>query len=161
MHPESHLVPKLSPGLVEAQSSGTKLDAEHRVELSRHIQERQRCQQLKQETYGHWCNMLYRLSLANYFRDDILWFPHNIDFRGRAYPLAALLNHMGPDLPRSLMVFAKGKPLGEEGFAWLKLHTVNLTGLMKKKSIEERKQFAEEMLPEILDSAERPIEGRR
>ena len=36
---------------------------------------------------------------------------------------------------RSLLLFAKGKPLGKRGFEWLKTHCINLTEL-KKKSIE-------------------------
>ncbi len=35
-----------------------------------------------------------------YFRDEILYFPHNIDFRGRVYPIAPYLNHMGGDMAR-------------------------------------------------------------
>ena len=68
---------------------------------------------------------------------------------------------MGSDLPRSLLLFAKGKPLGRDGFEWLKLHTINLTDMKKKESIASRLAFAEEMLPEMLDSAKNPLTGRR
>lgn len=44
-----------------------------------------------------------------------------MDFRGRVYPVAPHLNHLGSDLSRSLLVFAKGKPLGENGLDWLKV----------------------------------------
>ena len=49
------------------------------------------------------------LSIANHFKEKVLWFPHNMDFRGRVYPIPPYLNHMGSDLARSLMVFARGK----------------------------------------------------
>ena len=44
--------------------------------------------------------------------DDVFYLPHNLDFRGRAYPLPPHLNHMGNDLSRGLLLFAKAKPLG-------------------------------------------------
>jgi len=45
---------------------------------------------------------------------------------------------MGNDLSRSLLVFAKGKPLGPGGLDWLKIHCVNLTGKKKKESVDAR-----------------------
>ncbi|XP_071439372.1 DNA-directed RNA polymerase, mitochondrial [Hetaerina americana] len=113
----------------------------------------------KAEAYSLWCDMLYRLSLANHFRDRVFWLPHNMDFRGRVYPCPPHLNHLGSDVARSLLCFAKGQPLGPKGLDWLKLHLVNLTGLMKHNSIKERMVFAEEMMPKIIDSAEKPLTG--
>lgn len=55
------------------------------------------------------CWLVYRLTLANHFADSVLYFPHNIDFRGRAYPISPQINHMGDDLNRGLLKFAKGK----------------------------------------------------
>ena len=116
---------------------------------------------LMKETYSLWCTSLYRLSLAKYFEDEVLWFPHNIDFRGRCYPVPPLLNHMGSDLPRSLFVFARGKKLGENGLRWLKLHCINLTGNMKRDRVEDRLAFMEDNMDKILDSAENPLDGQR
>ena len=84
-----------------------------------------------------------------------------MDFRGRVYPIPPYFNHMGSDLARSLLVFARGKPLGCAGLNWLKLHCINLTGLKKRESVEERLKFAEEILDLILDSANNPITGKR
>ena len=116
---------------------------------------------LMKETYSLWCTSLYRLSLAKYYEDEVLWFPHNIDFRGRCYPVPPLLNHMGSDLPRSLFVFARGKKLGENGLRWLKLHCINLTGNMKRDRVEDRLAFMENNMDKILDSAENPLDGQR
>ena len=49
-----------------------------------------------------------------------------------------------------------GKKLGEKGLDWLKLHCVNLTGLMKRQSIAERMTFAEENLPQMIEAANAP-----
>lgn len=114
----------------------------------------------KAEMYSLWCDTLYRLSLANHFRKRIFWLPHNMDFRGRVYPCPPHLNHLGSDMARSLLCFAKGEPLRPNGFDWLKIHVVNLTGLKKRDPVDERLQLAEELLPEIMDSAEKPLNGR-
>lgn len=112
------------------------------------------------EMYSLWCDALYRLSLANHYRDRVFWLPHNMDFRGRVYPLPPHLQHLGSDLARCLLVFHQKKKLGVDGFSWLKLHCINLTGMKKRDSIRERLLFAEEVMPEILDSADNPLEGR-
>lgn len=113
------------------------------------------------EMYSLWCDAHYRLSLANHFRDRPFWLPLNLDFRGRAYTLPPHLTHLGADLGRSLMMFHQKKKLGIDGLAWMKLHCINLTGLKKRDSVRERLLFAEEVLDEILDSADNPLEGRR
>lgn len=83
-----------------------------------------------------------------------------MDFRGRVYPIPPHLNHLGSDLARSLLIFHQAKPLGPDGFDWLKLHCINLTGLKKKSSTQERLLYAEEIMDDILDSADYPLTGR-
>lgn len=52
--------------------------------------------------------MLYRIVLADFYRDKVLYFPHDMDFRGRVYPISPYLNHMGDDINRCLLLFARG-----------------------------------------------------
>ncbi|XP_054160860.1 DNA-directed RNA polymerase, mitochondrial-like [Oppia nitens] len=111
------------------------------------------------EMYSLWCNCLYKLSIANHFRNKVFWFPNNMDFRGRVYPVPPHFNHLGNDLTRSLILFAKGQPLGDRGLDWLKIHLINLTGAKKRSSISERLAFANEIMPLIMDSADNPMEG--
>ncbi|KAK3583385.1 hypothetical protein CHS0354_040349 [Potamilus streckersoni] len=113
------------------------------------------------EMKSRWYTELYRFSIANMFRDEIIWFPHNMDFRGRTYPIPPHFNHIGGDLARGMMVFAKGKPLGPNGLNWLKIHLVNLTGLKKRFSNDMRLAYANELMPEIIDSADFPLTGRK
>ncbi|UJR09606.1 hypothetical protein I4U23_013841 [Adineta vaga] len=115
----------------------------------------------KSELFSLWCYELYRLSIANRFRNEIFWFPHNMDFRGRVYPVPPHFNHLGSDIARSIILFAEGKPLGPDGLRRLKIHLVNLTDLKKKASIDERAAYADEILDEILDSADQPLTGRQ
>nr|XP_036223865.1 DNA-directed RNA polymerase, mitochondrial isoform X5 [Bactrocera oleae] len=112
------------------------------------------------EMYSLWCDTLYRLSLASHYRNRVFWLPHNMDFRGRVYPIPPHLNHLGSDLARSMLVFDQAQPLGHDGFNWLKLHCINLTGLKKRDSVHERLLFAEEIMDDIIDSADNPLTGR-
>uniref|UniRef100_A0A8C0HM39 DNA-directed RNA polymerase n=1 Tax=Buteo japonicus TaxID=224669 RepID=A0A8C0HM39_9AVES len=104
---------------------------------------------------------LYKLSIANYVRDKVFWFPHNMDFRGRTYPCPPYFNHLGNDVTRAILLFAEGKPLGPKGLDWLKIHLINLTGLKKRNALQERLEYANEIMEEILDSADHPLTGRK
>lgn len=115
----------------------------------------------KDAMYSLRCDTLYKLSLANHFRDKTFWLPYNMDFRGRVYPIPPHLNHLSADLTRSMLLFHQKQPLGEDGLTWLKLHCINLTGLKKRESVQNRIAFAETVMHEIIDSADNPLEGRR
>ncbi|XP_071343586.1 DNA-directed RNA polymerase, mitochondrial [Trachinotus anak] len=104
---------------------------------------------------------LYKLSIANHVRDEIFWFPHNMDFRGRTYPCPPYFNHLGSDVTRAVLVFAEGKPLGPKGLDWLKIHLVNLTGLKKRSSLQGRLEYANTIMEDILDSADNPLNGKK
>ncbi len=87
-----------------------------------------------------------KLNIARYFgKLDHFYFPHNLDFRGRVYPIPPHLNHIGNDLVRGLLTFAKGIKLGPDGFRWLKIHTANLMG-KDKAPINEKLIFIQENL---------------
>ncbi|XP_018344252.1 PREDICTED: DNA-directed RNA polymerase, mitochondrial isoform X2 [Trachymyrmex septentrionalis] len=114
----------------------------------------------KNEMHSLWCDCLYKLSLANHFRDKVFWMPHNLDFRGRAYPVSPNLTHLSSDLGRSILMFAQGKPLGSSGLDWLKIHAINMSGLKKREPMHKRLEFANEILDLIVDSARNPLTGK-
>lgn len=60
-------------------------------------------------------------------------------------------------MARSLLYFARGKPLGKDGINWLKLHVINLTGTKKREPVSNRLVYADEILEDILDSANHPL----
>ncbi|GIY15604.1 DNA-directed RNA polymerase, mitochondrial [Caerostris extrusa] len=93
---------------------------------------KQEIRKKKCEASSLWYDCLYKLSIANHFRDEVFWFPHNLDFRGRTYPTPPHFNHLGSDLIRSILLFAEGQPLGKNGLDWLKIQLINLTGLKKE-----------------------------
>ncbi|KAG6006687.1 hypothetical protein E4U21_006762 [Claviceps maximensis] len=106
------------------------------------------------------CFMNLQLEVARTFRNQTIYFPHNVDYRGRAYPMPTYLNHMGADHTRAVLKFAQGRELGERGLRWLKIHMANLYGL-DKTSFDEREAFTNEHLPQILESATNPLKGSR
>ncbi|KAK0726334.1 hypothetical protein B0T21DRAFT_371398 [Apiosordaria backusii] len=106
------------------------------------------------------CFMNFQMEIARAFRDQTFYFPHNLDFRGRAYPVPTYLNHMGADHMRGLLWFAEGKKLGAKGLRWLKIHLANVYGF-DKASLSEREEFGDKNRDNILDTVRDPLGGSR
>ncbi|GAB2219192.1 hypothetical protein Droror1_Dr00006823 [Drosera rotundifolia] len=109
------------------------------------------------------CDTELRLSVAQRMKDEEgFYYPHNVDFRGRAYPMHPHLNHLNSDLCRGVLQFAEGRRLGKSGLRWLKIHLANLYGGGSDKlPYEGRVEFVDSHLEEIFDSATNPIDGNR
>ncbi len=86
-----------------------------------------------------------------------LYFPYQLDFRGRIYAVPHL-NPQGPDNMKGLLQFAKGTPLGKDGAKWLAFHGANVAG-NDKCSIDERVQWVLENEEAILACAENPLDN--
>ncbi|KAF2645922.1 DNA/RNA polymerase [Massarina eburnea CBS 473.64] len=107
------------------------------------------------------CFQNFQLDIARaYLKEPRIFFPHSVDFRGRAYPVPPLLNHIGADFARGLLRFANGKELGTVGLQWVKIQLANLYGF-DKASLREREQFTMDNLSDVYDSAANPLTGRR
>ncbi|PYH43944.1 DNA-directed RNA polymerase [Aspergillus saccharolyticus JOP 1030-1] len=106
------------------------------------------------------CFQNFQMEIARAYLDETFYLPHNIDFRGRAYPLPPYLNQMGADNARGLLLFSEAKPLGPQGLRWLKIQLANLAGY-DKASLAEREQFVMDHMDDILDSANNGLKGRR
>ncbi|EDK40635.2 hypothetical protein PGUG_04733 [Meyerozyma guilliermondii ATCC 6260] len=102
------------------------------------------------------CDTNYRLEIARAFLGEKLYFSHNVDFRGRAYPLSPHFNHLGNDMTRSLFLFWDGKKVGARGLEWIKIHLANLYGI-NKAPLHERVQFVDDNLHHIIESAKNPL----
>jgi DNA-directed RNA polymerase len=85
------------------------------------------------------------LSVAEEFSAfERIYFPHQLDFRGRAYALPQWLNPQGPDYAKGLLTFAEGKPIGDgQGPGWLAIHGANCFGV-DKVGLEDRIQWIED-----------------
>lgn len=98
------------------------------------------------------------LQVADRFASEpVIYFPHNLDFRGRLYSIPSFLNPQGSDLAKGLLRFAQGKPLGSDVAAgWLAIHGANTYGF-DKASLEDRVSWIEERQEIILRCAADPL----
>ena len=100
---------------------------------------------------------VYQLPLARRLAQrEKFFFPHNLDFRGRVYPIPLYLNHYGGDRCRGLLEFAEGKPPGERGIYWLKVHAANCWG-EDKVSFDDRVLWADAWWDQMVESATEPL----
>ncbi|PWN33314.1 DNA/RNA polymerase [Meira miltonrushii] len=110
----------------------------------------------KYNAHSERCDINYKLEIARAYLGESFYFPHNMDFRGRAYPIPPALNHIGNDLCRGLLLFADAKPLGEVGLKWLRIHLANVYGY-DKANFTERVQFAIDNMDNIRASVRDPL----
>lgn len=58
-----------------------------------------------------------------------IYFPYQLDFRGRVYAMPAMLHPQGSDVAKGLLRFAEGKPLADDtAVRWWKIHGANVWG---------------------------------
>ena len=139
---------------ISAGSPSEKYDEKFYQEMCRRVRKK------NSEYHSLRADMQLKLWVAEQFQGQNIYYPHNIDFRGRAYPVPPNLSHLGSDLCRGLLLFAQGKKLGKEGLIWLKIHLANLFG-HNKITHEERLNWTEAHWDRIVDSYRNPLDGQR
>lgn len=93
---------------------------------------------------------------ANKFKDyEAIWFPYNMDWRGRVYAIPAF-NPQGNDMTKGLLMAAQGEPIGAEGRKWLAIHGANTAGV-DKVSFDDRLQWVKDNEELILETARDPL----
>lgn len=93
---------------------------------------------------------------AEFAKYDRIYFPCNMDFRGRIYPIPSF-NFQGDDLNKGLIQFADAPACTSyEDIEWLAVHGANLAGI-DKVSYDDRITWVYENERNILKSAEDPI----
>ncbi|CAA9988279.1 DNA-directed RNA polymerase, putative [Plasmodium knowlesi strain H] len=101
---------------------------------------------------------LQKIAVAKTLKNcEMIYFPHNIDFRGRMYPLSPHLHHMSDDICRSLITFHDKEEIGPRGLFWLKIHLSNNFG-KDKLNFEERIKWVDDNLDNIKKLSENPFE---
>ncbi|XXG51801.1 hypothetical protein AAC387_Pa03g0293 [Persea americana] len=140
-----------------------KPDSEDAMEIKQWRWSVRKAKKCNSERHAQRCDIELKLSVARKMREEEgFYYPHSLDFRGRAYPMHPHLNHLSSDLCRGILEFAEGRPLGRSGLRWLKIHLANLyAGGVEKLSYDGRLAFVENHLDDIFDSAERPVDGER
>lgn len=92
------------------------------------------------------------ISVATQMRDfPKFYFPHNMDFRTRIYPIPNDLNPQSNDLSKGLLAFARGTRLGPEGVYWLAVTVATQYG-EDKLSMDDRVAFVND--PEFMRKCE-------
>jgi DNA-directed RNA polymerase len=73
------------------------------------------------------------------------WLPHNLDFRGRVYPIPHFSNQRADHI-KAMFQFSDGEALGEFGIGWLSVHLANCGDFEKvsKKTFDDRLQWVED-----------------
>lgn len=81
------------------------------------------------------------LNMASELADhEAIYFPHQLDFRSRAYNICSGLSTQGPDLQKGLIKFKRGIPLGASGVRRLAIYGANAYG-EDKISHDERVEW--------------------
>lgn len=87
---------------------------------------------------------------------DAIWFPQQLDFRGRMYSVPAGVNPQGNDLQKSLLRFSIGTPINDEAaLEWLAIHGANSYGVDKVPFVD-RWNWVVDNLDAIRATAEDP-----
>lgn len=93
-----------------------------------------------------------------YAQYPAIYFPHQLDFRGRVYAVPQVLNPQGSDVSKGLLVFAEGDPIiTPEAKQWFLVHGANCFGV-DKVSFEERVAWVHENSDRIRACAASPLD---
>ncbi|KAK9808067.1 hypothetical protein WJX73_001423 [Symbiochloris irregularis] len=144
-----------SPGqllltMTSAESSNERWYRRYRTQQARKVE---------REQHSLRCDLEIKLNVARQVKDEeCIYYPHNCDFRGRAYPMHLHMNHMSNDMCRSLLQFSDGRPLGPNGLHWLYVQLANSFGNGEdKKSFDDRHCFVVDNLDKVLHCATNPL----
>lgn len=103
------------------------------------------------------CRKLIRIGRE--IGDKRFYFPYQLDWRGRVYPIPQALHPQADDTGRALLEFADGKPLGEGGEFWLAVHLANMAG-KDKLPFTGREQWVREHENDIHSFVENPLDPK-
>lgn len=100
------------------------------------------------------------LRIAEQFKKyEKIYFPYQMDFRGRLYPIPVLLQPQGSDLAKGLLRFAEGKKVDENSIKWLQIHGANIFGY-DKESYQKRIEWVLERHEIFKTYVDNPLENR-
>ena len=87
------------------------------------------------------------------------FYPYQLDFRGRIYPVPSMLSPQSADYSRALLKFKYGKPMGtDEAFNSFAVAGANLFGETDKEELSVRRQWVIDNSAKIISTANNPLE---
>ena len=96
------------------------------------------------------------LHLAEKFRGERFFMPHQCDFRGRVYSIPSFLNIQSADYSRGLLHFARPEKIkNKQDAKWLAIHGANTWG-NDKVSLADREQWAYDFSDTAIKIADNP-----
>lgn len=104
-------------------------------------------------------NSIYDAALL-YEEFDRIYFPHNLDYRGRVYPVNTDIHPQGSDMMKGLLEFADpAECKSEDDVKWLAIAGATHAAYqgMDKKTFAERIQWIEDNHTNIIASADDPL----
>ncbi|MDV3197440.1 MAG: DNA-directed RNA polymerase, partial [Sweet potato little leaf phytoplasma] len=96
---------------------------------------------------------------AEYKEYEDFYYVWYADFRGRLYSATSGFSPQGPDMAKGCLRFANGKPLGDRGWYWLRVHIANRFGY-DKVSYDDRVRWVDDQRVALLRTAEDPLSYR-
>lgn len=149
------------PLWLSAKMTKEEMTEEQREAFGRWKQERSLVYERNAKSVSKRLSFTRMLMVARKFRDhEEIFFPHQLDWRGRMYPVTLYLQPQGNDAQRGLLEFARAVPLtDDDGVLWLAVHGAGLWG-KDKWALEERRAWVEENEEAILASAADPLANR-
>ena len=105
------------------------------------------------------CRTRMTMEAVKRFKDKEFFIPWSLDYRGRAYPIPALLTPQDTDFGKSLISFSNGSVMSPEAEQWLAFQVATCYG-RDKDTWDERQAWVMENLTLISSVAQDPIRFR-
>lgn len=103
--------------------------------------------------------MLRTVHTAKKFEEfPAIYFPYQLDFRGRIYTVPQVFSPQGQDLAKGLLQFAEGVPMDtDKAHDWFMTHGANSYGI-DKVSFEDRHRWVRDNHQDLMRSALTPLD---
>lgn len=100
------------------------------------------------------------LSLAAEYKNKVMYFPHQVDKRGRIYAVPKFLNPQSNDYSKGMLLLANKEKITADGVESLKFHIANVFAFdnIDKQSFEDKVKWTEENEEMILNIANNPYD---
>lgn len=144
------------PPFFDIRDKNPECDPEKAAEIKAHKREYAMTKNENANKHSLRCDLQLKFRVMEQLRGESFYFPYNLDFRGRVYPIPPHYNHLGADVSRGTLLFDEARPLGPNGMRWLKIHLANLCG-RDKVSFDEREEWVNENLTKVQAIAADPM----